>query len=311
MLRSLLVLMLFALPLFTSVSPVAAQDATPEAGAGTLSATGPFDAMVEIDGRDVHIICAGSGSPTIVFEVGGPNPAGGAEQAALVGNDVSAYLGGGRFCAYDRAGTGQSAADPKGVRTFRDSAADLNAVLAIPELGCPCIVMGESLGGSIALVALADDPGGFSALVLLDPAPPGFWAEFERLSPADSPEASFGSDAYWAGGNEEALDMPAGFRQLTAPAETPDIPIVIFAHGAGDPPVCFPCSEGIPLAELEAAWQEGLASLAEALDARLFVLDGVSHDIRGEAGDFVLDQTIAVIAALADPSLWATPSALP
>ena len=119
--------------------------------------TGSTEHDVAVDGRTLHLACTGSGTPTVLFEAGGPDAAGGAIVVAQVGADVSAALGA-RFCAYDRAGTGRSPEDPIGVRTFREAAADLNALLASEELECPCVVIGESLGGSIALVALDGRP---------------------------------------------------------------------------------------------------------------------------------------------------------
>ena len=111
------------------------------ATSATPVAIGPFDAIIQIDDRDVHLACGGNGSPTVLFEVGGPSLDGSTAEIGRVGNDVADYLGT-RFCAYDRAGTGRSEADPKEVRAMTDSAADLNAVLGIPELGCPCVVIG-------------------------------------------------------------------------------------------------------------------------------------------------------------------------
>jgi pimeloyl-ACP methyl ester carboxylesterase len=77
---------------------------------------------VPVDGRGLHLACTGTGEPTVLFEAGGPDPAGGAVVVAQVGAEVSVALGA-RFCAYDRAGTGQSPEDPVGVRTFRERGA--------------------------------------------------------------------------------------------------------------------------------------------------------------------------------------------
>ena len=192
-----------------------------------------------------------------------------------------------------------------------DSAADLNAVLGIPELGCPCVVIGESLGGAISLIALTMDASGFAGLVLLDPPYPGFWDEFVRLAPAGSAEAGFATDPYFLGDNEESLNMPAGFQQISVPEAAPGIPIVVFVHGTGGPPPCFPCSDQFPLDQYEAAWQAGEAKLAESLGARLIVVPEATHFMRDNAGDLILDQTIEVIAAVTDPTRWATPVASP
>jgi pimeloyl-ACP methyl ester carboxylesterase len=286
-------------------SPAATPVASPAAAGLT------FDGRVDVGGgRTLHVSCAGTGGPPVLFEGGGPDAEGGTAVVAARGPDLAAALGT-RVCAYDRAGTGQSAPDPVGVRTFREAAADLRAVLASPDLGCPCVVAGESLGGALALVALAQDATNFAGLVLLDPPYPGYLDEFLALAPAGSPEAALEVDPYMRGNNEERLDLAAGFRQVAAPAAAAEIPIVVVAHGAGDPPGCFPCSAGYPVAEMEAAWQAGKAELARALGGRLVVAEGIGHSIANENPGLVISMTAEVIAAVRDPSTWATPVASP
>jgi pimeloyl-ACP methyl ester carboxylesterase len=284
--------------------PAHAQDASPAAS----PAAGIVEATIDVDGRGLHLACAGTGSPPVLFEPGGPFLDGGTPFVAAAGPDLAAALGT-RFCSYDRAGTGQSDPDPRGVRTFSEAAADLGAVLASPELGCPCVVIGESMGGSIALVALAEGVAGMAGLVLLDPPYPGYFATFLELAPPDSPEVAPEARSYYGGQNEEQLDIETGFGQVAAPAAPPAIPIVLVTHGVGEPPPCFPCSEGYPIAELEAAWQAGQAELAQALGARLVVAENTSHFIGEENPGLVLGLTAEVIAAVRDPSTWATPAA--
>lgn len=310
-LRALAVSALFSLLLLSSGSPlVVAQDATPSAMApGTPIADGPFDALVEIDGRAVHVACVGAGGPAILFEPGGPNPDGGTADVSLIGPAVSAALGV-RFCSYDRAGAGMSAPDSGGVRTFQDAGADLQAVLAIPELGCPCVVVAASLGGVVSLAALAGDPAGFGGLVLLDSPYPGFWEDFVSRAPAGSPEEAMGTDPYFNGENEEAIDF-ASSAQITLPEQPPAVPIVVISHGVGDPPPCFPCSDTYPAADYETAWQAGETMLAERLGAKFVLAEGTSHFIGEENPELVIGLVAEVIAAINNPSTLATPVATP
>ena len=240
--------------------------------------TGSTEHDVAVDGRTLHLACTGSGTPTVLFEAGGPDAAGGAIVVAQVGADVSAALGA-RFCAYDRAGTGRSPEDPVGLRTFHDSAADLNALLASEELECPCVVIGESLGGSIALVALDADRSRFAGLVLLDAPYPGYVDNEIRLASPD-PEGTWLAP----GENPERLDIVESFRQVTTPSEPLAIPITVVTHGAGDPPMaCFPCPSGYPVVDLEAAWQAGQTALADALGAQLVVAE--ASDVPSGSGE--------------------------
>jgi len=290
----------------TARRSTSAQEASPAA----TPAGGIVESTIAVAGRGLHLARAGTGSPPVLFEPGGPFLDGGAALVAEAGPDLAAALGT-RFCSYDRAGTGQSDPYPAEVRTFTEAAADLKAVLAAPELGCPCVVVGESLGGSIALVALAEDVAGFAGLVLLDPPYPGYFAHFLAIAPPDSPELESGAQEYYRGANEEGLDLEAGFGQVTAPAAPPPFPVVVVTHGVGDPPPCFPCSATFPVAELETAWQAGQADLARALGARLVVAENTGHSIANENPELVIGLTAEVIAAVLDPSTWATPAASP
>lgn len=285
-----------------------AQESSPVAA----PANGVVEKTLDLDGRAIHVACAGEGSPTVILEPGGPSSDGGTAVLAIVGNHVSAALGT-RFCAYDRAGTGLSDPDPVGVRTFDEGAADLNAVLAMPELECPCILLGESLGGGITQVALAADPTNFAGLVLLDSVYPGSWDAIMDLAAPDSPEAALATDSYWLGENEESLDMVASFQQPELPVEPPGIPVIVVSHGVGDPPPCNfepPCSESFPTDEYEARWQAGQVELASALGGRLVIAEGTSHYIT-ENEPLVFSVVGEVISAVLDPGSWATPEASP
>ena len=291
-------------------APMAArvQDANPDAS----PAAGIVEATIDVGGRGLHLACIGSSSdsPPVLLEVGGPATVGGAVAVAEVGPFVAPALGT-RFCAYDRANTGQSDPDPAGVRSFAAAAADLLAVLASPALGCPCVVIGESLGGGLALTALAEDPTDFAGLVLLDTPPPGYFdRELELASPIAGITAADLANA--AGENEERLDVVAGFRALAAPAEPPAIPVVVVTHGVGGPPpACFDCPADYPTEALENHWQADQADLAQALGARLVVAEGVGHSIATEDPGLVVGLVGEVLAAVRDPSTWATPTASP
>ncbi len=307
-LRSI-VLMVFALLLLPSAGT--AQHATPAASPAPADLT--FEGEVDAGGgRTLHLACAGSGGPPVLLDWGGPNSDGAASVViAELGPDLATALGT-RFCAYDRAGTSQSAPDPAGVRTLREAAADLTAVLRSPELGCPCVVVGVSLGGAIAQVALAADASGFGGLVLLDPIYPDYFDDYLAIAPQDA-----SATTQWLnlarGNNPERLDMVTNFRSLATPARPPTIPVVVVTHGAGDPPPCqgSACPAAFPVAALESAWQVGQADLADALGARFVIAEGTGHAIADENPGLTIALTAEVIAAVRDPSTWATAVASP
>ena len=113
------------------------------------------------DGRSLYMECVGSGSPTVVLEAG-------FLADALSWQDVQPEVGRGtRTCAYDRAGTGNSAA-PSGVRGARDEIADLRRLLARARVGPPYVLVGHSYGGVLARVFAHLYPSETAGLVLID-----------------------------------------------------------------------------------------------------------------------------------------------
>jgi pimeloyl-ACP methyl ester carboxylesterase len=278
-------ILLFVVTLFVPVgwiSPAAvAQPATP---------TPPDDFAVDLGNRTLQVACRGTGSPAVIQEIGGPDPTGGVFYLHESGDFISGLLGT-RFCGYDRAGTGTSPAGPSGVRTLSDAGADLLAVLAAPETGCPCVVLGESLGGAIALAALTQDASDFAGLVSLDALSLGYAEIVLELAPSGSQEAGLAS--FFEGGNEEMIDYHMSADMV--PATAPDIPIRVLTHGAGDPPPC-PCSEGYPVDQLEDVWQQGQTDLASQLGVEVIVAEGAGHFIASDDPDLVVELLLDVIA---------------
>src|SRR5262249_52547317 len=150
----------------------------------------PYDWERDIDigGRSLHVACSGQGPITVVIEPGGPDELGGVRVFAPVVPLVPQALGT-KVCAYDRANTGMSDTTSGGLRTMKDSAKDLESLLATDDLSCPCVIVASSMGGVIALDALADDASNIAGLVLLDPVYPGYMDDFFGLAAPGSPDA--------------------------------------------------------------------------------------------------------------------------
>jgi pimeloyl-ACP methyl ester carboxylesterase len=264
--------------------------ASPAAIARQATPVAPDDFTVDAGDRTLQVACRGTGGPPVIQEIGGPDPAGGVVYLHESGDFISGLLGV-RFCGYDRAGTGSSPADPVGVRTLSAAGADLLAVLASPDTGCPCVVLAESLGGGIALAALAQDPSNVAGLVSLDALTPGYAEAVLELAPPGSAEA--GLTSFFEGQNDEMIDyrMTAGM----VPATAPGIPISVLTHGAGDPPPC-PCSEGFPVDQLEIDWQHRQDDLAERLGVEVIVAENAGHIIAADDPDLVVATLLDVIA---------------
>jgi pimeloyl-ACP methyl ester carboxylesterase len=100
----------------------------------------PPGAFYSVNGHRMHIICTGSGSPTIVLEAGLGND-------ALTWGGVQPVLSSTtRVCSYDRAGFGWSDALPA-PRDADHIAAELHELLLQAKVAGPTVLMGHSIAG--------------------------------------------------------------------------------------------------------------------------------------------------------------------
>jgi hypothetical protein len=104
---------------------------------------------IDVGGYSLYIECAGSGSPTVILETGGPSASllspGWLTMRAAVAAET-------RVCAYDRADLGKSDDRPAGVaRTGETLANELQRLLANAQIPGPYVLYGSSLGGLISL----------------------------------------------------------------------------------------------------------------------------------------------------------------
>jgi pimeloyl-ACP methyl ester carboxylesterase len=138
------------------------------------SAYPPPGEMVELGEHELHIDCAGRGSPTVVLEA-----ALGATSAewVRVQRQVSETT---RVCAYDRAGMGWSEAGPE-PRDAERVAGELRALLAGADVEGPYVLAGHSYGGLYAQAYAARYPGEVAGVALIESSHP---EQFERLPEA-------------------------------------------------------------------------------------------------------------------------------
>lgn len=117
--------------------------------------------MVDVGGRRLHLLCAGTGSPTIVFESGLGE---GAYAWALVQDSVALHY---RACSYDRSGIGFSDPDaaPRSVARLVN---DLHELLSRADERGPYVLVGHSLGGIFVRRYAMTYPDEVAGLVLLD-----------------------------------------------------------------------------------------------------------------------------------------------
>jgi pimeloyl-ACP methyl ester carboxylesterase len=119
--------------------------------------------LFDVDnGRRLHLLCTGQGSPTIVIEAGASSFA---IDFTLVQRELQRSH---RVCSYDRAGSGWS--DPLPPFTPSTDARDLHAVLATAKEPAPYVLVGASRGGLLIRGYLGAYPADVAGLVFIDPA---------------------------------------------------------------------------------------------------------------------------------------------
>jgi len=123
--------------------------------------TAPGD-LVDIGGQRLHVVHAGAGRPTVVFEAG---IAASSLSWTRVMPAVAAFT---HACAYDRAGLGWSDRS-RTARTVDRMVAELHGVVAHAAGPGPSVLAGHSFGAFLVLVYAARYPAQVAGLVLVDP----------------------------------------------------------------------------------------------------------------------------------------------
>ncbi|QDE39440.1 alpha/beta hydrolase [Luteibacter pinisoli] len=121
--------------------------------------------LYAVNGHDMHMMCMGTGSPTLVLDTG-------------LGDDFTTWLKVQpalakvtRVCSYDRSGFGSSAMTP-GAHDADTLSAQLHALVGAADIEKPFILMGHSIAGLYLRSYAQHYQGDLSALVFVDGATP-------------------------------------------------------------------------------------------------------------------------------------------
>ena len=130
------------------------------------------------DGRTLHMVCIGQGSPVVILPTG-------SNGWGIGWNKVQpAVAAKTRVCAWDRAGFGLSTGVPK-PQTVDQSTTDLQAALEAGRITGPYVAVGASLGADESLLFKDREPNKVVGMVLVDPSFPDQVAREQRaMSPA-------------------------------------------------------------------------------------------------------------------------------
>ena len=200
---------------------------------------------LDINGRSLFALEAGSGQPTVIFEAG----LGDFSSAwHFVQAEISKLA---RTLSYDRAGRGQSQFASAG-RNLDDCVTDLAAIIEITHTQPPFIIVGHSFGGFIARLFAHRFPNKVGGIVLIDsPQEDFFSAAKEAYKTLELPARSFDeplgvtlarfyktlylSPDYPANElNEEGIDLAACKKQVRGAASLNDMPVTVISAARHD-----------------------------------------------------------------------------
>ena len=254
---------------------------------------------VPVGDRKLHILCKGSGTPSVVIEQGAGEPA---RLWWPLQAQVAEFAS---VCTYDRAGYGWS--DPtRGARTIEQRADDLHALLTNGSIQPPYILVAHSYGGLIVRAFAKKYPEVTGGLVLVDTPEEGcifrqdvldFYSKVRSMMTVAGLLARFGLLRFMS--NWVALDR-VGFpfiRQVEYKAAADDLaslnltrptlgnlghlPVVVITHGQPFPG---------PFAILEQGWTEGQTRLAAlSTKSELIVARNSNHMIQQDEPALIVD----------------------
>jgi pimeloyl-ACP methyl ester carboxylesterase len=197
-----------------------AQSVAPSPKAPASQATaGEVDAMFDVGDYKLHMVCKGSGSPTVVYFDG----LGGGSTPQVMAGLAPLLTERHRFCSYDRVNTGRSETE-QAMHTGADSVRDLHALLAAADVPGPYLLLGWSWGGVLASMYAGTYPDDVRGLLLLESALPTD-DEIEVLYPAEELERS---KAEWNAVEREDLYLTLD-EAKKAVRSVPDVPVAFLA----------------------------------------------------------------------------------
>ena len=126
----------------------------------------PADVVKLSDGRTIHLVCMGTGGPTVILNGGAGN------WSADWSRIQPAVADKARVCAWDRAGWGLSGPSPL-PQTAWHTMDDLRAALAARGITGPYVLVGASLGGPDSLLFADRWRNEVAGMVFVDSSIPG------------------------------------------------------------------------------------------------------------------------------------------
>lgn len=272
--------------------------------------------LVDVNGRKMHIDCAGHGNPTVVLDAGLGDTY---LSWQKVQPEIAKFV---QVCSYDRAGIGYS--DPSSQpRTSRVIATELHGLLQAAHVPPPYILVGHSMGGYDVRVYAGMFRSGVAGMVLVDASHPdqenrfppelksmeGSWhreAEFlEYATPfgiprflglCDEDVAVRAAECNWHTEHErtaEMKDFPQSAAEAATVASLGDIPLVVLSHDPDKPSVELPADLAKSTNQAWEKMQEELAHLST--QGTQSIAKNSSHYIQLDRPELVINAVRTVV----------------
>ncbi len=262
-----------------SCGGASSKNAAPAATTTTAAQAAPEDRMVDVGGHELHLVCQGSGAPTVLVEMG-------AGQIIASWNETVPELAAThRTCIYERAGAGTSPAGPM-PRTAKQVSDELQALVSAAKIPTPLIIVSHSIGGAYAQLFAAEHKDEVAGLVFVDPRTAEYQLGYrEHLTPdelqADAADLATLKDESFG---PEILAFDESAQQVVAAGKVADVPVVVLTAGV-------PSQAGDDLT----FWRLTQQHLAEQVtDGEARIVDGAEHEIWRTHSSAVVDAVTEV-----------------
>jgi pimeloyl-ACP methyl ester carboxylesterase len=266
--------------------------------APTIVPHGRYSGLFPVAGRQMFLRCTGTGSPTLVFELGLTT------DWRSIQDALSPTT---RVCSYDppNASGPFSRSDPAPThRTSADVVADLHTLLRTAAVPGPYVLAGFSNGGLNSLLYASTHPAEVAGLVLIDGVHPDYYARrFAALQPLLPPDVYAAFHASSLTLPPRLLD-PEQFDIVTSQAQARlalaahplrRLPLAVITHTIASPPP--PSYPDWPVGADEALWttlQNELAALEPG--SRHVLAADSDHDIPLNRPDLVVSTIRDLVA---------------
>jgi pimeloyl-ACP methyl ester carboxylesterase len=241
--------------------------------------------LVDVDGRKMHIDCAGDGSPTVILDSGLGDTY---ISWRKVQPEITKFT---RACSYDRAGLGYSDSSSS-PRTSKVIAGELHELLQTAGIAPPYILVGHSMAGYNVRLYASLYRNEVAGMVLVDASHPeqenrfppelknmeGGWlreAEFleytmpfgvpRLLGLCDDAPLQRAADCNWHSAREGVAELkafPTSAAQTAATGSLGDMPLAVLSHDPDKPSSELPPDLAKPTNEAWEKMQEELAHLS-------------------------------------------------